>query len=536
MDTGVTIGFQIALLWVNFACIALVGAIVYARNRSVRFQHRDLAIGAGLFVLAMALRLAVSPHTLIHENSHGYEYLQTAFTGQGYPLHGAGYYAFYRLLTLVFGSEPQVVFGCNAVLGSMSAVLLAFAGTVLVGDRKAGWFAGFVYAIWPASLRIAASESMFPLAIFVGLATLAVWLRALRSGDRWLYVLAGLLLASTVQIRPVMALWPFVLAISSISVPGWRAQVKTPWPWVAACLSLLLSSGWMIFRIQEVMAHGVPGVVDLSPVRAVVLLFSMDNLLWNGRWTPVTALCLAVVGLAVLFRRSWRFALVLLASGALLSWFALAPSVGAEVSQLRLQSPIHLFVAIAAGAGASALCNYLPERLRVVGVAVLVVCLLVSSGLRFDAVRERYNPHVEFRFLEEAISSIPPECMVVTAPKFMADGILMTEFPYWWLDGRPLTTLDHVEDPENIAGLWPCVVWYRGLTCYAFTWQERTSHALPADGLRAECAEVENAHVLTPLETGSFPNRPYLDYLKPEREVLEFGVYRVGAGDAGTQR
>lgn len=96
-----------------------------------------------------------------------------------------------------------------------------------------------------------------------------------------------------------------------------------------------------------------------------------------------------------------------------------------------------------------------------------------------------------------------------------------------------LTTLDHVEDPENIAGPWPCVVWYRGLTCHAFTWQERTAHAVPAGGLRAECAEVEDAHDLTPLETRSFSNRPYLGYLKPEQEVLEIGIYRVTAGGAG---
>mgnify|MGYP002641921648 CR=1 FL=1 len=527
MSTVAAIETQTALLWLNFAGILVIGAVLYVRYHGRGFDRVNLAFATVTFVLALVLRVLVSPFTLIHENAHGYEYLQTAFSGEGFPLHGAGYYAFFRVVTVVLGREPVVVFLANVVLSSATAALLLPLGKLLTGDRNVGVFAGLLFAMWPASIRIAASESMFPLAVFVGAATLCVWLSAVRSGDKYQYLLAGLLLSFSVQIRPMMALWPPILAIATISQPGWRGEVKRSGPWMAAVACVVMSTAWLAFRVLDLKSQGVHSVVDLSPLRAATLFFSSENLLWNGRWTPVSALVLAALGVAVTVRSNWRVVVVLITSASLLSWFALAPSAGAEVSQLRLQGPIQLFLVLGAGLGAAFICGALPQRFRLAGSVVLVVLLGIAAALRYDTVREIHNPQEEFRFLQETVGGLPGECMVVTARKSMAHGVITTEFPAWWLDDRPLSNLSNVAEGQTMEDLWPCVVWYRGLTCYSFTWQEREAGEIPESGFRRECARAEEAVILVPLAETSISSKPYVSYIRPEREDLDIGFYQV---------
>ena len=480
-----------------------------------------------VFAVALLLRLFVSPQTLIHENAHGYEYLRTAFSGQGYPFHGTGYYAFYRLITLAFGQEPIVVFGCNAILSSLTAGALVPVGTLLTDSRRVGFFTGLVYALWPAALRIAATESMFPLALFVAVITLGVWLSAVRSGNRTLYVLAGLLLAVAVQVRPVMLLWPIIVAISSISQPKWSSEPAKAGPWLSAAVFLVLASAWLSFRILDLGQNGMHSVVDLSPVRAVQLFFSSENLIWNNRWSPTATMVLATLGLAVLMRSNWRLATFVVLSGAILCWFALAPSEGAVVSQLRLQSPVHVFVALSAGAGSAFVCEQLPGRHRMTGTVVLSILLFVSSALRYDAVREYFNPQREYEFLRESIAKLPNDCIVVTADRSMANGVITTEFPDWWLESRPRIQLADLSDARQVTSPSECIVWYRGLSCYSFTWQERSAGTLPRSGIRQECQRAEEAPVLTPIVTTSIENQPYLDYIRPQNNTLELGFYRL---------
>jgi len=522
-----SIGIQIAILWANFALIISAAIYWYIRNREARFRGPDLALTGGIFLTALVLRMAVSPHTIIHENAHAYEYLRTAFTGEGYPFHGAGYYAFYRMVTLVLGQEPLVVFGCNAVLNSLTAALLIPLGRLLFTDRWIGPFAGLVYALWPAALRIAASESMFPLALFIGVATLCVWLSAIRSGDRILYCLAGLLLAVAVQVRPVMILWPFIIIVSTISQPLWRKEILKFGPLWSAMSFLVMSPVWVAFRIFDLQSNGLHSAVDLSPIRNLHLLLSNENLLWNNHWSPYAVLILAALGLFAMLASNWRHAVVFAISCLVLYWFALAPSAGAAVSQLRLQSPIHLFVALSAGSGAAFLLERIPRRHRLAGSALLAVVLSISSSLCYDAVRAEYNPQIEYKFLRDSVKTLPAECAVVTANRSMANGVITTEFPTWWLDSRPLSTLSERESDSPLVDQTSCVIWYRGLTCYSFTWQEQAANVVPHSGLRQKCENFEAGTSLLPIVETSFHNRPYLSYIRPNKEILELGFYRL---------
>ena len=527
VDSGSLFTIQLALLWLDLALIVGLVAAWLVRTPPPKPPRSSLLVSVAILLLALALRAVVSPHTLIHENAHGYEYLRSAFIGEGYPYHGAGYYAFFRLVTAVTGPHPQAVFWGNALLSALTALLLIPTGRLVTGNREVGEYAALVYALWPATLRIAASESMFPLALFLALASLWAWLSALRSGDPLRYLLAGLLLAFVVQVRPIMALWPAVVLVSSITQPSWRAQFRRAWPWLALGACAVVCSGWIAFRILDFKAQGVHGMVDLSPARALVLAFSQTNLLWNPGWTPFAVLGTGILGLVVAIRHDRRFLVTACVGLALLAWFGLAPSQGAEPSQLRLQSPLQLVFVLCAGFGLAWLAALLPRPPRRAGSILLIAVVTTSSSLRFDAVGETFNPQQELAFLADTVRDLPPECMVVTADKFMADRVLVTEFPGWWLDG-PRTSLDAVEDEASLPDLWPCVLWYRGLTCQSFTWQERGAGRVPASGVREECSQVEEMYELTPLAEHSFENRPYLGYIQVPRDTVEIGFYRVG--------
>lgn len=527
MHNNVTIGLQSTILWVTFALVIIALLSLCSGRKEFRWHRKDVATFIALFFVALLPRFLLSPHTLIHENAHGYEYLRTAFTGQGFPFHGSGYYAFYRLVTLVLGQEPLVVFGCNGILNALTAASLLPIGAKLTNNRAIGFVAGLVYALWPPALRIASTESMFPLALLLGSASLWAWLGALTSRDRRQYLLSGLLLALAVQVRPIMALWPFIVAMTTVSQPTWREEAKKTRFWLSAFVFLVMSIGWVLFRIIDVKTNGIHSVVNFSPWDSLALFFSAENLLWNPRWSPIVVMCLASIGLFVSMITMRRLAFVLVTSSTLLCWFALAPSAGAEATQLRLQSPFHLFVAISVGVGSVYIANQLPLRFRNLGIAVLCVAITVSVVFRRDAVREHYNPQIEYNFLEESVPNLPDDCIVIVADRSMANGVITTEFPTWLLGNRPMRRLSDIAVADTLADPRTCAVWYRGLSCYSFSWQEQETLAIPSDKFRPECSSIEETAEMIPIVERTFLSKPYLSYVRPHRETLSLGFYRL---------
>jgi hypothetical protein len=106
----------------------------------------------------------------------------------------------------------------------------------------------------------------------------------------------------------------------------------------------------------------------------------------------------------------------------------------------------------------------------------------------------------------------------------MANRIISTEFPYWWVKGRPVEELsDHLADPDLLAD-WPCLVFYRGLSCYLFTHHER-GHS-PPDGVRPECRRIEDHYRLVPLVEARSPNKSCTAFHVPA-EVITLGFYQL---------
>lgn len=522
MDTATSFHWQCIALGADLALLVVVAIRLSPGVR--RWLRSGPAAGlAAVFLLGLALRLCLSPHTLMHENAHGYEYLRSAFRLEGYFYHGAAYPFFFHLLSRVVGPSPELVFSTNALLGALAAALLAPVGWRLLGRREAGWLAAVALAAWPAALRIGASESMFPLAICTGLAAWLAWMRAWDSGRPAWFLAAGGLLAFCVQVRPVMALWTLVLLLSLAVCPGWTRRLRTAGPWVALMLLVVLLVPWSLFRVDELARSGLHDAVRLGPGAFVAGLCSGGNLLLRLEWTPVVSWLLAACGLGVLAVRRPRALPALVLGSLAVAWLVMGVRTGTS-SSMRLQSPLAPLYLLWCGAGGAWLAERMGARRRFAMLVLLGLMLLASSLARTPWIREARNPQREYAFLARTVPALPRDCAVITADRFMADRVISTEFPVWWAKDRPVIELSRfLEDPERLAG-WPCRLFYRGLSCYCFTHAER--ERIPPDGLRPECRRMAHGHELIPVARTTFENRPFTSFRVPA-STLTIGFYRV---------
>ena len=508
---------QVIVLWVNFAMIAALGVIRLIKGlRGCSFSKSWTLVG-WIFVVALLLRMMVSPHTLLHENAHGYEFLQTAFSLQGYPFHGAGYYAFFHPLSLVFGQDAEVVFFANALLGALACVLLIRVARRMLPNHWAPWFAGALYAVWPLALRVSASESMFPLAVCAGLAAWLAWLEAWETGGPIRFGMAACLTALAIQVRPEMSLWIPVMLLSLTLVPGWSHKLASPGPWAALILWAGLSSVWFWFRLQLATAQGLPGYLDLTPGGFMGGLLSSRNLFLDPDWTPLLAWPLAGLGFWLLFRFKPACLWPLLAGFLIMAWPVLGVTTG-ESSWVRLQQPLQVFVVMWVALGAGWAVGRLTRAHTFAAISLGGVLVGVCLG-RVPQIQKIANPQMEYAFLNEQAPLMDPDCSVVIADRFMADRKISTEYPVWLSRAEVIEMTPFM---ESGSGRKTCSIFYQGLSCWMFTERE-----IPEpDGLRPECKRLEQQYRLTPIAEWMQPSRPYTAFRIPSPRIT-FGFYRL---------
>ncbi len=514
---------MVLVLWADLAVMAIVGAWILVRERRELARPARLIAPALVFGLGLVLRLVFSPMAVIHENAHGYEFLGTAFTLEGFFYHGAGYHAFMHLVAMVFGPEPVAVFAVNAVLGAASAAVLLPLGRHILDSREAGIVAGLAQACIPPAVRLGGSESMFPLATFAVLAATWALFFAMRRGCTARFVLSASLVAFGMQVRPEMALWPLVLALCVPLEPGFGDGLRRRGPWIAMAWFVALASPWIWFRVQVASREGVPGFLRLGPLAFVESFFSSDNLLFSFAWIPEIVWALALAGLATLAWRRPRALAPIVGGLVVVAWLVVGVRSG-FATRMRLQTTLLPFLCLAAGGGAAWLSGLLGPRRRYAGLAAACVLVVVSSMARVPAAATPANTQYEFDFLARTTGRIPPECVLVTADRFMGNGIVSTEFP-WWLHER-VEQSQFLEGQDNAGHEAPgsCFVFYRGLSCRSFTHEETAN--LPADGLRHECRVVERLYRLETMEKVTFENRPD-SYLIVPGDTVTVGFYRL---------
>jgi len=519
---------QVVLLWLNFVTILGLSTYLFSTTKPWKApEPKRLALLGALFCLSLAIRIAISPRTLLHENSHGFEYLRSAFTLEGFFFHGSAYYAFFYPITAILGRQPETVFWVNTLLSAATPLLFIPIAKLSLNDERTGWFAALLYLFWPPILRIGSSECMFTLAIALGLAALWLWLSALRTGSVVRFVLAACLLSAAVQTRPVMMVWILVIIVFTPLVQEWHKRLLCPETWIALASFAMATSAWAVFRLHTALTDGVPEMMQFRPTRFVVDFFSSSNLMWNPKWTPVSVWILLAVGIAFCLRSERKLLLSAVLGVLLLGWFSLGPSAGVLASQIRLQSPMHPCLMLLAGFGASSCCRHLRAHWQTLFAVLILTAIAGELVARAGVITHRYNPQIEYDFLDANVNSQLEDCVIITAPRYMASHVLATEFPTWKMDRGPVIPADLLEESLEQSCPFSCFVWYRGLSCYLFTWQEVDGGTVPASGFRQECASFEENHALSELANVQFESDPYLEYLISQREQLSIGFHEL---------
>lgn len=114
-----------------------------------------------------------------------------------------GYPLFYALFYFVFGNNAHLwIFIIQHLLFALSAVLLAATVWILSHDRVWALGAGLLFAVYPFIFSFAAftlTESISPACVIL---TLYLLTRAHRSGNKTMFLLAGMIAALTFLVRP----------------------------------------------------------------------------------------------------------------------------------------------------------------------------------------------------------------------------------------------------------------------------------------------------------------------------------------------
>jgi len=526
-------------------------------------RQRRLLEAAALFLPALGLRLFLAPCAPYHGEGTEYATLDAAcrpFLDQvAWPYYGGAAPVLYGLAVRALPWAERTVFALNAVLGSLSVLLVRDVTRRLVGSGTAAVAAAILYAILPSQVRLACSESLMNPLVFQWLLALALALR-LGTASRWpAWALVAALAMAATNTRPCGLLILPMLALATWPVLAAR-PVRLLWalPMLVGVVPVWVALG------GELGGGGFTGSRLANLLGTGVLTDPGRNPWWLPQLTPWLLHPLAqAAGVAWLFaRRQWR--------AAVLPTFAIVASELLVLSQavalliaLRFTAPAAPFVALLGGVVVAALCSMVRARVRVPEAVVAGVLLVASSAPHVvDHVRLvtfEGNLQAEYRFLEEALPLLPDRSLVVTGSGWQRDTHYMPTFPTCMAArfGRTVRHADagwidrlDIERTRHPGGLYAFI----GLYCYSFSWDsERTSrveHPPPldadtpldvllesyvhrqwlhrtADGRQiAACEELRARYEWTPLLERTVTSRPEQWFSVPSREVT-FGLYRL---------
>lgn len=476
-----------------------------------------LALAAALAVSILLRALWAEP-ALIHEHYCGVGRIACA---DAPPCHGVtgnhswASFAFYNLVLLLSGGATRGVLVANVLLMGVAQPLLVYALTRdLAGDRRTGVFAAWALALLPVHIRMSPTESFFPLAMTLLLASiLSVRTYAREGGASWAG-LSGLLAALTVQTAKIYNLAaPLLLAVLLLArTDGRHIRPRH------VTLGVVLFAALAAPHFAALLSSPDIGATSYLPDGPLDFLSkaATNNLFMLPSHTPPALAAAWLLGAGVLLLRRPRAGGTVLALflGLGLVLLAADPTGVNHPTRLRMQVSLAPFVAVLAGVGLRRL-----GRGRA-GLAVLAVLVAGSVPLvpRYDAlVREVLVPAHEARFLETTIPRLPPLDLIVTldtedrlADARVRGDLVETHFPWNELrrsqgpDVQHRTVTEVLADPSVVEGR--RAVFYQAANAYAWLPEELDVTGQGA-APRPKVVDLRRRFRVSPIEgaTGALP-------------------------------
>lgn len=508
----------------------LAASFVLLAAWTIRVLHRELkaqppppyAVPA-LFVVwlvALALRLFLSPQTFLHEYYHIAETLPGYLKGETGPVYGDTGPALFQLAAAMLRrpEDFRIIFLTNAVLASLAIPAVALLALVVTRRWPHALSAAVLLCVLPHHLRFSASEVLFVQAVTFALwslALFALYVRTRRLEDAFCGTLA---LSLAMQTRPEMLFFPVALvALLLLTEPrSWRLLFD--WRTLLALLALGLLLVPRFFELRQVLAAGgsrPPDAPDLQRYLNGLVLFREDAMPWVYRPLLVAG---ALWGL-------WRIpGLVVWVALVFVGYTFLCLSIFDNTPyNLRSQVlPMSFLVLIAAGS--ASLWTAMWGRRRRPALAI-GACLLALFGVAVVVeshgfVTELQDQQLEWAFLERTVPRLPQEGTLLTAAQI--GGRNLAAFPQFLLqrDGKSFELVD-VRQAAAGEESWPPpgedVLFYQGMFCY-FAFPDEPS----PDPMTPVCSAVHQRYVTEPLFVEELHTTGYSPL------VYAPGPYRIG--------
>ena len=510
--------FEYRILQILLLGLALLGLVLLLRGwpRLQRIPRTDRWLLFGALVAAVLLRALWAEPAMIHENYCGVGRLACAATPPCTWVtgnHGAASFAGYNLIMGLTGGTDAGVQAANVVLMAVVQLLLLFALVRdATGSPRAGALAAWSLAMLPVHVRMSPTESFFPLALTLLLASVLALRAFATRPDIPRAILAGVLVAITVEtsrvynLVAILGLGVYLLALFR----GGRVRI---WPLVAAAGTFaLLTVGHYVGTFSGFVSARGYLPADLGDYLEAM---TANNLFLDLGLTPLVLLLAWPIGGLLALRRGPRrggWDLLLLFLGFGLVFTMSDPLDETWPTRIRMQMNLAPFIAAMAGAALHAASRRPVGRLVIAG---LVVASLWQIPAHTTVVREVLVPTLEAQYLSRTIPSLPSMDVLVTVDQTLpidADPArgdpVETHFPFhilWRDQGLPVERVSLsrlIQQPERYVG--QRIVFYLSTTASVRLPEETAG---PGEGLRPEVAAALDGVVLTPIEgaTGSIP-------------------------------
>lgn len=298
----------------------------------------------GAFVMALGVRVALSPRTVLLGGDAAFERLVAA---RGHlpldPYYGDAWSALMGPLNAVSGAPPGLVHGVDMMLSALAVPLVVALVGHLGGTRPERYAAGLLLALSPLAVKLAGTESHFVWVATLQIAALVGALRQDRLGELLAWSSIGLL----AHLRPLQA----VFCLLPLALLLWRRR------WLGLGLALALV-GWRTSQILALPAGSGEGIVQygryLDPnflLRLIAPGRDGADLALNPWVTPFMVPILACGGLWATLRRERYQAALIPSIAGMLSLLPYAPKLEPFADPLRFQLPVQTWWIVLAGLG-----------------------------------------------------------------------------------------------------------------------------------------------------------------------------------------
>jgi len=420
MGDGYAATFQFVTI-VSSMCLAAVVLLALTEIPALLRQRPLVMWLAGIFLLALMLRLLLPSVGLFHDHNHGYRYLEVMMsTGpHDYRLeYGLGGFGSFRLLLFFLPDSPQSVFALNILFGALTIFpVYAFARSVWASER-AGLFAALAIALLPPHIRLSATEDLYVLGGLLEVTCLAAVLAYSRAASIKHLALAVASAVLVCQVRESLNLVPlFAIAAFFLFAAHRREALRRPSLWGAVAMTVLLVAPHAYFFAS----YSLPSLAAIGPrfdsawvLGTGVRIFTLENPYLDPGLTLPTFALLGAAGVALRFRSQAGPILFVGSAVLVFAWVAFLKTI-TETDRVMFHAHYGIFLAVLVGRGVHRLLELrVAQRAPAVAAAAAAVALLAMPVAAWSFLTRESNIQLEFQCVSEQTQSLQQGCTLVT--------------------------------------------------------------------------------------------------------------------------